>query len=717
MARQLPPQFIEDWGSGVITSLEPDQLPQNASPRGWNSLLVSASGDKAVPAKRKGFETLNATAITGNPAVHGISMFKRRTVGAGSFTRYILLVSDNGRLDKLNDDGTTAAYDNTLATPFAAGDTPPEFCLANNEMFVVNGERNRKATYDSPNERVYAVGLTRPNAPTLNAIAGPGMTGTYDIRLSFRNSYTNHESSSSNTTSITLANQILRVTIPAAVVGALEKADKVRIGIRKTSIQSEFYFLTEVAIGSGTYDINQTDNQLLALTTLMPTTTENEPPPVLSTMAWHNERAFAVSPSNPSNLLFSQLNFPEAFDPENYESVGLDDGEGIVKVVSAFGILVIFKSSKMYALYGDEPQSWRIEVIDPTIGTVSPRSVQVHNGILYWWDRSRGLMSWTGEGAPIPFGQTLISTTLSVDNLRYSQLNRVCSGVAPTEYLILWGVNELSPEGEPTWTKNNIIIPFNTRLQRFVSDKWNPFDVASMTTVEDSNGRPWLYVGGIYGQVFKYGTVDADGVESGTKSGTVTSSTNNTLTDSGASFNVTGAGLKGRYVYVTAPGGLSVQRRRITSNTGTQLTLDTGLAWSTNPTNLYTYAIGGPDWQWDTANLLPVNAFWNCRLRFLFSQLKTSATESVVNIDLLFNYSSSIGAQLSLTVRPGGALWDSATWDVSTFGAQSAKSERQRIGATAHAVRARYRNNMPDEPLTLLKSGIQGEVKNERLGQ
>jgi hypothetical protein len=716
LARLLTPEFIESWAGGVITSLEVDAIPASASPRGLNAELRSAGGGRAAVAKRRGVETANATAITGATAILGQHEFKRRAVGGATFTTHHLVYSQNGRLDVLKSDGTTEAYDSTDADPFTSGDTPPDFAVVNNECWIVNGVENKKATTtsDGASRRVRNIGLARPSAPTLGD-SGTGMTGTYEIVLAYRNSLTGHTSSRSDATSRSVTNKTIDVTIPTSIDAQITH---VVIGIRKTGLQTEFFELATVTAGTSTYAVNVTDGTLTALTTLMPDTAENDAPPVLSVAEFHLERVFAAGPTEPSKLLFSQLFKPESFDPENYEPISADDGDSIVALKSAFGILVIFKRNSLWALYGDDPNTWEIRLIDSKIGTTSHRSVVFVNGTLYWWSEV-GPVAWSGDGKPLLIGQELIADTLSADNLRYAQYHRVCAEADITNERILWAVNETSPEGEPNFTNNNALIPFNYALQRFESTKWDPLDTASLGVVADATDVPRLFIGGYYGQLFEYGSVDADGAESGTVSGTVTSATNGppaTLTDSTAAFMTTGAGLKGRYVYVAAPGGQSVQRRRIISNTATVLTLDTGLQWNIVPNEFYTYVIGGPDWQWDTYVAAQSSAFWKKRFRFLFCQLKTEATEALVSIDLLFDYSNSVGQTLEVLVVPGGGKWDSAVWDVDRFGAQAAKSERLRVGGTGYAWRARFRNGNPNEPVTLLKVGMSAELLTEKLG-
>ncbi len=78
-----------------------------------------------------------------------------------------------------------------------------------------------------------------------------------------------------------------------------------------------------------------------------------------------------------------------------------------------------------------------------------------------------------------------------------------------------------------------------------------------------------------------------NGVESGTVTGNPTGSTSTTLTDSGASYSVTGDGLAGAWVFVDNENG---EYRQIQSNTATALTVSP--AWTTNPTTADDYYIG-----------------------------------------------------------------------------------------------------------------------------
>ncbi len=156
-----------------------------------------------------------------------------------------------------------------------------------------------------------------------------------------------------------------------------------------------------------------------------------------------------------------------------------------------------------------------------------------------------------------------------------------------------WYVMIYPAEGE---TYCNKILIYERDTQNFVI-----LDIYSncIAIVEETDSgqiykKPWI--GTIGGFVYKLLTGNSLGGASGTLEGTVTSSGNTTLTDSTASFYITNDGLKDLYVSLFNSSGNFVEERKISSNTGTQLTVDT--AWTTNPDTTYTYEIGSIRWSW-----------------------------------------------------------------------------------------------------------------------
>ena len=161
-------ETLSNWASGVITSLQAHSLPPDASPRAWNTVLLGAEGGQAIFAKRKGLRVVNASPVTGSPAILAQIDFKRAS--GTTLTNYHLIVSDGGRLDKKNTDDTVSAADAVTAAPFTAGTYRPDWAIAKNRLFIANGQD--KKWFDGTT--VYGWGITAPVAPTATREPVPG---------------------------------------------------------------------------------------------------------------------------------------------------------------------------------------------------------------------------------------------------------------------------------------------------------------------------------------------------------------------------------------------------------------------------------------------------------------------------------------------------------------------------------------------------------------
>jgi len=147
-------------------------------------------------------------------------------------------------------------------------------------------------------------------------------------------------------------------------------------------------------------------------------------------------------------------------------------------------------------------------------------------------------------------------------------------------------------------------------------------------------------------------------IESGTVTGTPTSTTSTTLTDTGATFNTTGDGLAGTWVFVDNE---NKEYRQITSNTATAITVAS--AWTTNPITSDNYYIGYIVNDFTTKQYqftpLPdtttVSAFWLLHNRsdasqnidlYVFKNKETIAERATDIIDLTTNLIDKIGMQI-----------------------------------------------------------------------
>ena len=684
----------EDWAEGVNTSLEADRLPLNASPRGHNSMFFGVGTGQVAIRRRFGCAIGNATAITGTPAILGQYAFK--VVNAGAITQKHLLVSDGGRLDKLTS-GTLAAADTGTPAPFTAGTYYPSFATANNLCFFANGVDLKK--FDGTD--VTNFGITRPTVGTMSGAAGIAGSpdGTYELRVSYYNSATGHESSASDTATATVVVASQRIDVSNIPTSADAQVTHRYIHVRNTSTMSIFYKAGEIANNTATtLTLNFTDASLI---TQSPDTAKYNPPPSgIRYLAHYKSRLFAA---DDANLYYSQIEKPEAFDPDNYEPINPNDGQKITGIIAAFESLIIFKNRVVYGLFG-EPGSWELRVLIPDTGCESFRTIVAAEGALYWL-ASSGLVRMATLGSLEPLGQTYLSATFSPDTLNVSAFSGACAAVDSTNAQILLAVPEVLQ------TRNTRIIPFNYHVNRFPSDKWDPFDVASMGVIDDETySQPWVYFGGYEGQTFKFGIGYLDGVaDATTYQGTLTSSgSTSTFSDSTAAFDTTGGGLVERIVTFIGPSNEQV-RRRITANSATQLTV-TPVA--TTVTTGWTYVIGSPNWQWDTPWLLAAPRFVKKRLKHAYTLIDANAT---IYIDTFLNYADQSVQTLSFSATNLGSLWGTMLWGAVWGAARPFSSARLRVGRTAVAIKLRLRSITPIQTITLYTIGVTGELKSDRL--
>lgn len=702
-------ETLDNWAEGVISAVQPHQIDPAASPRAWNTVLSGAGEGRAVFAKRRGLRLKNASPVSSSPAILGQADFRRAS--GGTFTPYHLLISNNGRFDKLQSDDTVTAADVSAAAPFTSGDKYPDSTIARNYLYIVNGTDAKK--FDGTT--VYSFSQSTPAAPSSVVDSGVAGTpnGTYEAVIAYYNSNTGYYSSSSSGVSVTVASRQIDINWAAP---ADPQVTHVVVGIRNTANQPRHYEVTKIAIGTTTYRYNGDSS---TLTTLMPDQDENDPlPSGVAAIEWHQgaRRMFAT---DGTTLFYSGRDKPEAFDPESVESVGQNDGQKIVALHYAHDVLLIIKTRSTYILIGQDPEEWRVELLDNAVGTSSFRSVfttpstERLPAVTYWWSE-QGAVAWPGAGAVVNIMGRL-RPDIHPDSLNYSQFHLVVGAPDTENRLAVWAV---PTSGQ---TRNTILFPFNYELGKWVSNKWDPLDAASLALVRKvTDDTPRLFLGGYKGQVFEFDSgVGNDGLPSGTtSSGSVTSSTNSTLTDSGAAFTTSGGALIERYVTAIDPAGTRVQRRRITSNTATELTISPN--WSTNPGEGWTYVVGGPEFQLDTRLNFGDLPFIKKRFIFLFLLAGSINSAVELTVHLFKNQNTNASApDKSITgvqITGSGAQWDTATWDSSQWaGLASSLPKRLRVAMTGLGWRARFINRNVNEDVAIHSVAMKSELLSDHL--
>lgn len=141
-------------------------------------------------------------------------------------------------------------------------------------------------------------------------------------------------------------------------------------------------------------------------------------------------------------------------------------------------------------------------------------------------------------------------------------------------------------------TINDKVLEYHT-----IYGTWTLADIPSTCSgvlTDTTTGQTYVAYGDSYGFVHRDETgFNYSAGTSGTRAGTATGATSTTLTDSAATFNTTGDGLKGVRVYISYGTG-EQQFATITSNTSTELTVD-GWSGGVTPSTDSVYLIGAID--------------------------------------------------------------------------------------------------------------------------
>lgn len=698
------------WAGGLFTSAEPDRIPPNSYPYALNNALYSLADGQAIPGKRPGAQLHTAIPLTGSPSITG--QFEFPKVEAGSVTLQHVVTNSAGKFCVVN---TSGGIDIELA-----GWTPtysyPDFEAASNRLYIVDGTSAKKWT----GSLLQNFGIVKPTdtdwgTPVdVTSLGGMTFNSTYEIALTYYNSSTGTESSRSSSKSLTTSNDgnnthhiTLTLNSPTD-----SQVDKIRVYIRKTSLSFLFTMVAEVAYNIGSYDINVTDEQINNQIIVAPGTTQNDPPPSgVRYLALHEGRMFA---SDGADTFYSELNKPENFSGAAISGISRD-GQATTGLLAVNGQLLIFKRDSVWVVYGSDPQTWSVRLLVADIGCVSHRSISQAESVVFWW-AEQGPVAWASD-IPDTIGQKLIAPTIHQSVINSTAYELICSAAD----LVDQKVHFAYPSSAST--RADKLLTFNFRVGKFegISD---PIDVASLATVSDSSGRPWVFIGNHNGQLLKYGRGTNDGLpDSSPSSGTftATTTTQSTLSLSGllpaGSLPTSNGSLLERKITVLDSLGrpVSVWRARITANTATDITVSPAIG-QLSVGSVYTVYIASPDWQLDTIWYDAKFPFHKKRYEWLYLGLRTASANTAAQIDIFTDFSTTrnfvrqlYGSGASVTADWDGT-WGSATW--STLRATVAR--RVRLATSGQAIRARIRNHVSTEAIALLHLAIRGELLRDK---
>lgn len=722
---------IEHFSLGVITSGETDREDlKHALVRADNAQFTKIAARIALMRKRLGETLVNSTPLANTSASEGPAIVGGQHYiydNAGTEVRYSAQISADGTVTLLQDDGTSTNH--TPVATFAAlltnGVVSPTSAVMNNRLFLLDG-LGGKASLKGEAEVDW--GVAPATIDSLAAGAAGDMSGDYDVAITAVNTDTGAESDLSEFTSITgLASDQLDVTVDTVDV-ALDHM-YFRIYIRKPAEGPGSY---RVLAGTGyvggttqgfplfsaspttTVTINVSDATLEDLIISPPALLSRGLPPsgIKYIAVWAN-RLFVA---DDTMVYWSEQDLPDAFNPANAEPIRSPNG-GYIKGIRAVPIdeetssFSVWTLTARHELTGTaDPATWDWSVPDPELGAVSDAGIIVHDGLLLWWSPDHGpVMRVPGSTEVSHIGNELVNDQVGPAAINASQAALI-RGIGHGGRAI-WAFPELQK------TRNTKMAVFNTEMRRWESTNWDPMDVASLFVNYDNSARSYIALGGHNGQLFRLLKGTNDGVRAGTVQGTFEAGSDSVLsiTDAGASFDTTGAGLIERKVTLLGPDGLvhGTVRPRITENTATGLTLSeafTGLTVG----ETYTYLVGGQNFAIETYWWNFGDAFKSKRWDKVFLQFRADSGVSQVIISTAFGYDP-LNDQETTTLDFTSEHWDTAFWDLAYWDSVAVLTQTLFPSQVAVNARIQLRNPYPDQGFEILKIGMLARELNDAL--
>lgn len=707
------------WPGGVSPG-GPSEVPSGGSAeKAINSCLSMGASGEPFPVKRKGLTLVNTTGpggVSNTTGIAGIFDFFKTSLN----THIGLVVANNpigSALFKNNFDGSFGTLSPAVLTHLGSAYSPPSFAIASDIGFIVNGT-SQVAVINSTT--AYNFGITRPTVGSMSGTVGASglHNGTYELRVSFLSSTTGHESSASDTVTVTITVANKAINWANVPVSSDPQVTARNLYVRNTSTQNQFFL-------AGSINNNLSSTTITSildsnLTVAAPTTSSNEPPPsTIKYLAYYKGRLFAA---DNRNLYWSNIGDPESFNTISTDDINGSDGQSITGLYADHGQLLIMKSDSFYALQGENPDTWTITRQDGDAGCVAFRTIVSARGFTWWWSRY-GLVRWAGSGPVDHIGQR-------TQGINYINENVTFIGLIPS---YASGAYDSEHDRILMQLDGTKIYPWNASSGVMESEYWDPLPISVLTTTFDPNYQKLqTIVGTGYGQLFYIDIVSIpyyrDGIRSGTTyTGTLTPAGTTLSVISGSGFDTSGIGLGGRYVTILDPNGEVVYinngldpvhgtaqklRTVIQNNTSTTVTLSGGLA-NLTPGSIYTYIIGAPNFEWSTPWIDDKNPWQKKRYEFalLGSKIPSESTHSQLIIDFDYDQDNSGGKRrtFSLTSTGSETLWNADLWeDVE------AKTTRHRLARTGKSWRAKLVNRYPDEPVGGLFLGVKGTTQTEK---
>lgn len=411
------------------------------------------------------------------------------------------------------------------------------------------------------------------------------LTGANTVNVTGRNCYLSWSDSGCTTgtntrcgdTVINITGQQTRTT---GTIAAAPSAPFDKYLIYRTVAGGSDFFLLGVADPGTTYTDGKPD---VVLGRPLDTTIHTIAPPAFPLIEEYKGVLFVAE----NNIIkFNHTAVDLVADADTYwlDTDELQVNGNITALKKASDSLIIFTDKDIYQLTGFGASSFRLIPLVSGIGSVNQDTIELDtNGDLIFFSGTSGVYKLT-----IGSQQTDNLTGAIVDRAR-AGLVKVSGPFLDNVFrgedsdLVLSPTNYAASHSYYDSDNDYYFLYIGTHCLMFdaTSSTWSHIPATSMLSSVWRKSPNAAGVGVLIdnlGFFFNNWAGYENGIQSGTVTGLATSSTNSTITCSGCTFNTTGDGLKGLWIYLANSPG---EYHQVASNTATVITItDT---WSTNP--------------------------------------------------------------------------------------------------------------------------------------
>ena len=401
-----PLQNPIQWSDWIVPNggIDESKSDHELEPKKWSKSFdvePLPSGCRA----RNGKAKVNATAISGTPAITGILDYRL----SDSTTERLLVVAGAEVYKEVS--GTMTAVSPGAGTFTPNPDNHPAMTVGSDTAFISNGIETPKKFYiRSAVERWANDGIAAPTqVPLATAASGVGSpplaVGTWSIDYYYWNadlgtkSNTCFQGASTLTVTLTAGVQsIFIINLPTGVARVGDRATHLRISL-KSPTSGLFRYAGEVSLETTTATITND-------------VTTNEPdydddPALIHSIATvgANQRFIAGFPASPWRVMASKVSilgaFYESFPALNYRDFGKGDGDYVTALafISPATLIVGMKNS-VWALDARRFLTSDPVLISKNVGIAGKNAFMVIGRSLFFVsdsDRTKGLMAWNGS--------------------------------------------------------------------------------------------------------------------------------------------------------------------------------------------------------------------------------------------------------------------------------------------------------------------------------